>query len=90
MEEGEPLNEIKLIYNFINRGDFRLESIKAFLKKDSDILRNILLFLFCLINGVTKLIYDHRISGIFIGLICATGSLFLFVEILKEFKRLMK
>ncbi|SMQ80825.1 hypothetical protein SAMN05444673_3998 [Bacillus sp. OV166] len=69
------------------KSDNELGRIKAFLKKDSDILRNTILFLFCLIFGISKLIYDHRVSGIIMGLLCIIGSIFLFVDILKEFKR---
>ncbi|SMQ77508.1 hypothetical protein SAMN05444673_2837 [Bacillus sp. OV166] len=61
--------------------------IKAFLKKDSDILRNTILLLFGLIFGISKLIYDHRVSAIFIGLFCVLVSIFTFIDIIKEFKR---
>jgi hypothetical protein len=65
-----------------------LGRVKAFLKKDSDILRNAILLPFALIFGISKLIYDHRVSAIIIGLVCVFGSIFGFLDIIKEFKRI--
>lgn len=64
-----------------------MEKVKAFLKRDSDFLIHTILFLFCLIFGISKLVYDHRVSGIIIGLLCVIGvSILFFFAILKEFK----
>jgi hypothetical protein len=65
-----------------------LGKIKDFLKRDSDILRNTILFLFGLSLGIDKLIYDHRVLSKVLGLLLITGSIVLLVDIIKEIKRL--
>jgi hypothetical protein len=64
-----------------------LGKIKDFLKRDSDILRNTILFLFGLSFGIDKLIYDHRVLSKVLGLLLFTGSIVLLVDIIKEIKR---
>jgi len=67
-----------------------LEKIKTFLKRDSDILRNVILLLFGLIFGICKLIFDHSLMSTFFGLLLIMGTIVLTVNIIKEFKRLTK
>jgi hypothetical protein len=65
-----------------------LGKIKDFLKRDSDILRNTILFLFGLSLGIDKLIHDHRVLSKVLGLLLITGSIVLLLDIIKEIKRL--
>jgi hypothetical protein len=67
-----------------------LGKIKDFLKRDSDILRNTIFFLFGLSFGIDKLIYDNRVLSKVLGLLLITGSIVFFVDIIKEIKRLNK
>jgi hypothetical protein len=71
-------------------GDYNLGKIKGFLKRDSDILRNTVLFLFGLIIGINKLFYDHRILYKVLGFFYLSTSIVLLIVIIKEFKRLNK
>ncbi|WP_433747473.1 hypothetical protein [Falsibacillus pallidus] len=47
-------------------------------------MRNIILLLFGLIFGISKLIYDHRVSAILMGLVFVIGSLLLFIKEIKQ------
>ncbi|WP_091218332.1 hypothetical protein [Paenibacillus sp. BC26] len=65
-----------------------MERIKAFLRRDSNILRNFILLLIASISGAYKLITDHRVLSVFLGIILITGSIVILLEIINELKRL--
>lgn len=70
------------------KGDSKMERIKAFLRRDSNILRNFILLLIASISGAYKLITDHRVLSVFLGIILITGSIVILLEIINELKRL--
>jgi uncharacterized membrane protein len=63
--------------------------IKSFFRRDSDVLRNIILFIFGLSAGIYKLFFQttHRINSIIIGTVLLLACVLIIIVEIIEFKK---
>jgi hypothetical protein len=63
--------------------------IKLFLKQDSNILRDVILVLFCLPFGIYKVFFQttHRINSLIFGSLAIVSAFVVIVSSILEYKR---